>query len=86
LPLLHDDALAWAECSTLEELVVGDHVLLVALVEAGGVRPELEPPLMYYRRSWGVWSPAHEDTEPEPVRIREREVSGRDLLWRGAEF
>jgi flavin reductase (DIM6/NTAB) family NADH-FMN oxidoreductase RutF len=86
LPLLHADALAWAECRTLHELEVGDHVLLVALVEDGGVRPELEPPLMYYRRSWGVWSPVHESSEPEPVRIREIEVSGRDLRWRGAEF
>jgi flavin reductase (DIM6/NTAB) family NADH-FMN oxidoreductase RutF len=86
LPVLHEDALAWAACSTLHELEVGDHVLLVALVEHGGVRHELEPPLMYYRRSWGVWSPVHESTEPEPVRIREIEVSGRDLRWRGAEF
>jgi flavin reductase (DIM6/NTAB) family NADH-FMN oxidoreductase RutF len=85
-PLLHADALAWAECRTLHELEIGDHVLLVALVEDGGVRPELEPPLMYYRRSWGVWSPVHESSEPEPVRIREIEVSGRDLRWRGAEF
>jgi flavin reductase ActVB len=86
LPLLENDALAWAECTTLHELEVGDHVLLVALVEEGGVRPELEPPLMYYRRSWGVWSPVHEASEPDPVPIREIEVSARDLRWRGAEF
>jgi flavin reductase ActVB len=86
LPLLHEDALAWAECATLHELEVGDHVILVALVEEGGVRPELEPPLMYYRRSWGVWSPVHEPAEPEPVRIRGMEVSGRDLRWQGAEL
>ncbi len=86
LPLLHDDALAWAECSTLHELEVGDHVLLVALVEAGGVRPDLGSPLMYYRRSWVVWTPAHEADEPEPVAIRAIEVSARDLRWQGAEF
>ena len=86
LPLLHEDALAWAECTTMQELTVGDHVLLIAVVEDGGVRPELEPPLLYYRRSWGVWTPMHEADEPEPVAIDAIEVSGRDLRWQGAEF
>lgn len=86
LPLLHEDALAWAECSTVHELEIGDHVLLVADVGDGGVRPELEPPLMYYRRSWGVWSPVHEAAEPDPVSIPAIEVSGRDLRWQGAEY
>ena len=85
LPLLHADALAWAECTTVNELEIGDHVLFVGGVDDGGVRPELEPPLMYYRRSWGVWSPAHETAEPE-VEIPAMEVSGRDLRWQGAEF
>ena len=86
LPLLHEDALAWAECTTLQEVEVGDHVLLIALVDGGGVRPELEPPLLYYRRSWGVWSPVHEADEPDPLPIDAIEVSGRDLRWQGAEF
>ena len=77
--------LAWAECSTLHELEVGDHVIVVAQVDDGGVQPELESPLMYYRRSWGVWSPAHESAEPD-VSIRAIEVSGRDLRWQGAEY
>ena len=86
LPLLHEDALAWVECTTLQEVQVGDHVLLIALVEDGGVRSELEPPILYYRRSWGVWSPVHEPNEPDPVAIDAIEVSGRDLRWQGAEF
>ena len=86
LPLLADDVLAWADCTTEQELEVGDHVLLVARVEAGGVQPELEPPLMYYRRSWGVWSPMQELEEPQPVAIPAMEVSGRDLRWQGAEW
>jgi flavin reductase (DIM6/NTAB) family NADH-FMN oxidoreductase RutF len=86
LPLLHEDSLAWAECCTVHDLEVGDHVILVARVEDGGVQPQLEPPLMYYRRSWGVWSPVHEAGEPEPVAIGAMEVSGRDLRWQGAEF
>jgi flavin reductase (NADH) len=86
LPLLHEDVLAWAECCTVHDLEVGDHVILVARVEDGGVVPELEPPLMYYRRSWGVWSPTQEPNEPDPVAIAAIEVSARDLRWQGAEF
>ena len=85
LPLLHEDVLAWAECATVQELEVGDHVIVVAQVDDGGVHPELESPLMYYRRSWGVWSPVHESAEPD-VSIRAIEVSGRDLRWQGAEY
>ena len=48
LPMLHEDVLAWAECSTVHDLEVGDHVILVAQVETGGVTPELESPLMCY--------------------------------------
>ena len=85
LPLLHDDVLAWAECCTMHDIEVGDHVLIVARVQSGGVAPEVETPLMYYRRSWGVWSPTQEPSE-EPVAIAAMEVSGRDLRWQGAEF
>ena len=60
--------------------------MLVAEVTDGGVQPQLEPPLMYYRRSWGVWTPAHDVTVPDAVSIPAIEVSGRDLRWQGAEF
>lgn len=86
LPLLAADALAWAECATVHDVEVGDHAMLVARVEDGGVNHELDPPLMYYRRSWGVWSPVHEASEPDPVEIPAIEVSARDLRWQGAEM
>ena len=86
MPLLADDVLAWADCATEHELEVGDHVLLVARVEAGGVQPELEPPLMYYRRSWGVWSPTHDASGADQRSIPAIEVSGRDLRWQGIEY
>ncbi len=86
LPLLHDDTLAWAECATVDEVVAGDHVVLVAQVVDGGVRHDLEPPLMYYRRSWGVWSPVHEPSDPDAVEIPAIEVGARDLRWQGAEY
>jgi flavin reductase (DIM6/NTAB) family NADH-FMN oxidoreductase RutF len=84
LPVLLDDVIAWAECTTVHDLEVGDHVMLVAQVEAGGVQEPFDAPLMYYRRSWGVWTPAHDETD-EPERVT-MEVSGRDLRWQGAEF
>ena len=85
LPLLHEDVLAWAECSTVHDLEVGHHVILVARVEDGAFVPELGPPLMYYRRSWGVWSPVHGvERASEPVAIGAMEVSARDLRWQGA--
>ena len=86
IPLLDEDTIAWAECSTVHELEVGDHVILVARVEDGGVASDPESPLMYYRRSWGVWSPMHEPSEPDPVPVAAMEVSARDLRWQGAEF
>jgi flavin reductase ActVB len=87
LPLLHEDVLAWAECATVHDVEIGDHALLVARVEGGGVQPQLEPPLLYYRRSWGVWTPTHGPGEPKPERLRSPlEVSARDLSWQGAEM
>jgi flavin-dependent trigonelline monooxygenase, reductase component len=84
LPLLEHDALAWAECTTEQELEVGDHVVLIARVDDGGVFGQGLAPLMYYRRSWGVWTPAHEPGRPESMRPIE--VSARDLRWHGAEL
>jgi flavin reductase (DIM6/NTAB) family NADH-FMN oxidoreductase RutF len=86
LPLLDEDAIAWAECSIVHDLEVGDHVILVARVDDGGITEEADSPLMYYRRSWGVWSPAHEPSEPDPVPVAAMEVSARDLRWQGAEM
>ncbi len=83
LPLLHDDALAWAECETVEELESGDHVILLASVTAGGGAADEGTPLLYYRRSWGVWAPVVED-ESEPIPAQE--VSARDLRSHGVEL
>lgn len=87
LPLLHEDVLAWAECATVHDVEIGDHALLVARVEDGDVQPELEPPLMYYRRSWGVWTPTQDPGEPRPERLEHSiEVGARDVKWQGAEL
>jgi flavin reductase (DIM6/NTAB) family NADH-FMN oxidoreductase RutF len=85
IPVLEDDALAWAECVIVQELEPGDHVVLLAHLEEGAGAPSDEDaPLMYYRRSWGVWRPAPRDIERH--RIPTLEVSGQDLLWEGAEL
>ena len=84
LPLLHEDALAWAECVTVKEFEAGDHVVLLGRVEAGQSATEDETPLMYYRRSWGYWTPAHGIRVPRAVRPLV--VSGVDLRWEGAEL
>jgi flavin reductase (DIM6/NTAB) family NADH-FMN oxidoreductase RutF len=84
MPVLAEDALAWAECVTVQELEPGDHVILLGQVEEGSGAADEDAPLMYYRRSWGVWRPA-----PRQIARREVpaiEVSGRDLLWEGAEL
>ena len=84
IPVLADDALAWAECVTVQELEPGDRVVLLGQVEEGAGAADEDAPLMYYRRSWGVWRPA-----PRKIERREipaLEVSGQDLLWEGAEL
>jgi flavin reductase (DIM6/NTAB) family NADH-FMN oxidoreductase RutF len=84
MPVLADDALAWAECVTVQELEPGDHVILLGQVEEGAGAGDEDAPLMYYRRSWGVWKPA--SREMPSRKIPAIEVSGRDLLWEGAEL
>jgi flavin reductase (DIM6/NTAB) family NADH-FMN oxidoreductase RutF len=85
MPILEDDALAWAECVTVHELTPGDHFVLLGQIEEGaGAASDEDAPLMYYRRSWGVWRPAPRAIERR--QIPALEVSGQDLLWEGAEL
>ena len=84
MPFLPDDALAWAECVTVQELEPGDHVVLLGQVEEGAGAADEDAPLMYYRRSWGVWRPAPRQIERREIPALE--VSGQDLLWEGAEL
>jgi flavin reductase (NADH) len=84
MPVLHEDALAWAECVTVQELEPGDHVILLGRVEEGVGAAEDGAPLMYYRRSWGVWKPAPRESGRREIPALE--VSGQDLLWEGAEL
>jgi len=84
MPVLEADALAWAECVTVHEIEPGDHVILLGRVEEGAGAADDDAPLMYYRRSWGVWKPA--PREMPSREIPAIEVSGQALLWEGAEL
>ncbi len=54
LPFLPDDALAWAECTTVQEIEAGDHMIFLGRVERGEVANPGVLPIVYYRRAWGV--------------------------------
>jgi flavin-dependent trigonelline monooxygenase, reductase component len=56
MPHLYEDAIAWAECVTVQEVEAGDHVVLLGSVEAGAPAAPGEQPLVYYRRAWGAWA------------------------------
>ncbi len=84
LPVLVADALAWAECVTVRELEPGDHVILLGQVEDGAGAADEDVPLMYYRRSWGVWRPSPRQIERREITALE--VDGQDVLWEGAEL
>jgi flavin reductase (DIM6/NTAB) family NADH-FMN oxidoreductase RutF len=52
-PCLTEDALAYAECLTQEEVEAGDHLVLIGLVEAGRPPHPERAPILYYRRAYG---------------------------------
>jgi flavin reductase (DIM6/NTAB) family NADH-FMN oxidoreductase RutF len=52
VPVLHEGAIAHAECSTLEELEIGDHVVVTGLVEAGSPPDPAQAPIVYFRREY----------------------------------
>ena len=56
MPWLHTDSLAYAECTTVEEIDAGDHVILLARVDDGQAPAPGTQPLMYFRRSYASWS------------------------------
>jgi flavin reductase (DIM6/NTAB) family NADH-FMN oxidoreductase RutF len=52
IPLLETGAIAHAECTTLEELEIGDHVVVTGLVESGRPPDPSEVPILYHRREF----------------------------------
>ena len=60
VPILHEGAVAHVECATLEELEVGDHVVVTGLVEAGSPPAPSDVPIVYFRRSFSS-APTHSE-------------------------
>jgi flavin reductase (DIM6/NTAB) family NADH-FMN oxidoreductase RutF len=52
VPILHEGAVAHAECVTLDELEIGDHVVVTGEVEAGSAPAAGDVPIVYFRRSY----------------------------------
>lgn len=52
VPILHEGAVAHAECVTLDELEIGDHVVVTGRVEAGTGPAADDKPIVYFRRSY----------------------------------
>ncbi len=65
LPVLVDVALAYAECVVEQEVEAGDHLVLIARVEAAEVFPRA--PLLYYNRGYLPWQPVSAAPQLVPV-------------------
>jgi flavin reductase (DIM6/NTAB) family NADH-FMN oxidoreductase RutF len=52
VPVLHAGAVAHAECITLEELEIGDHVVVTGLVELGAPPDPEQVPIVWYRKAF----------------------------------
>jgi flavin reductase (DIM6/NTAB) family NADH-FMN oxidoreductase RutF len=53
VPCLVEDALAYAECRTEQELEAGDHLILTGLIEGGRPPAPDQVPILYFRRAYG---------------------------------
>jgi flavin reductase (DIM6/NTAB) family NADH-FMN oxidoreductase RutF len=61
LPILIDDAVAYAECRTVEEIEAGDHVIVIGLIEDGDQMPDRSA--LVFRG--GVFKNWHEHADPD---------------------
>jgi flavin reductase (DIM6/NTAB) family NADH-FMN oxidoreductase RutF len=52
VPILEEAAIAYAECSTLEELEIGDHVVVTGLVESGSPPKAEDVPIVYFDQGY----------------------------------
>ena len=52
VPILEDGAIAHAVCATLDELEIGDHVVVTGLVESGEAPDPADVPIVYFDRTF----------------------------------
>jgi flavin reductase (DIM6/NTAB) family NADH-FMN oxidoreductase RutF len=55
LPVLNDDALAYADCRLEREILAGDHAIIIGCIRDGGVPDPSHRPLLYWRRQYASW-------------------------------
>lgn len=63
IPILVDAVTAFMECTVVEVIEQGDHVMFVGSVEGG--RSLGGPPLLYYRRTYAAWP----EEKPGPASL-----------------
>jgi flavin reductase (DIM6/NTAB) family NADH-FMN oxidoreductase RutF len=56
MPLLHADTLAHAECTTIQEIEAGDHIIIIGHVAGGQPAAPGTLPLLYFRRGYSTWT------------------------------
>ncbi len=61
VPILVDDALAYAECLVGGRFAIGDHVVVLGRVVDGAPPPPGSRPLMYFRHGFSAWAGPVED-------------------------
>jgi flavin reductase (DIM6/NTAB) family NADH-FMN oxidoreductase RutF len=57
VPVLEEHAIAWAVCQTQQVQDAGDHVIVVARIDAAKPPGDDADPLLFYRRSYGRLKP-----------------------------
>jgi flavin reductase (DIM6/NTAB) family NADH-FMN oxidoreductase RutF len=58
LPILVDDTIAHAVCTTEHEVEAGDHIVLIGRVQHGDVADSDVSPLLYYQSKYAPWPSA----------------------------
>jgi flavin reductase (DIM6/NTAB) family NADH-FMN oxidoreductase RutF len=54
VPILHEGAVAHAECTTLDEMEIGDHIVVTGLVQAGSSPDPEDVPIVYFRKAFSA--------------------------------
>ena len=67
MPILVDDAIAYAACRVVQTVEAGDHIMLIGLVEEAQPPAPGSEPLVYFRRQYGTvnLSPERRDEPAE---------------------
>ncbi len=56
MPWLHEASIALAECTVVQEVDAGDHVVFIGHVDGGRPPQSGSRPLVYFRRTYGTYS------------------------------